>query len=717
MKLPASSIFVAFVMLLLATGTALAAPTSRPTRAVELAGCVTPDCHPNVKSSKQVHGPVAVNACDACHELTDAAKHTFSPPRQKADLCTYCHEFDVSRMPVVHKPVATGECLGCHDPHGGATHSLTREASVAELCGRCHDPITRGKKFLHGPVDAGACDSCHTPHASRFPKLVDVVGTDLCITCHTDFDAKLVRAKFPHKALDNGCEKCHDVHGSASPASTTQPAPLQCTGCHDPVKQRATHAKVKHSAVMNDRACLNCHTPHHADRPKLMVDVQAKTCLKCHDKEIKTANGKSIAAVAGVLDPNLAKHGAIKDGNCEGCHDAHGSDRAGLLTKANASGFYQKFAADQYALCFSCHDARLATAERIDGVTSFRDGDRNLHYAHVATAGPRSHSCRACHESHVAGNAQILREEVPYGIWMLPMNFRKTETGGTCTPGCHVPYAYDRAKPVGPVTQPAERVPTPTVVARLDSQPPRVIRFTAKDTERREVNVPAVDARTVIVSVNNSSDETHRMLASVGAAAAKQQVRLVVVQSGPAARPNAETLDDMPCPVIADVENKLADHLDVRAWPGAVLVDVDGTMLARVSGSAESLPVKLRAYLAVEAPPMSPPPTTMQVATEASRDAQVVVQLLTSGRALDAMKLVTDALKLAPDSTPLRVAQVKCLVALDRIEEAKRAAAALLATDPNAAEAHYQLGLIYEREGNFKRAAAEYRACEDARKR
>jgi predicted CXXCH cytochrome family protein len=582
---------------------------------------------------------------------------------------------------------------------------------MAELCGRCHDPITRGKKFLHGPVDAGACDSCHTPHASRFPKLVDVVGTDLCLTCHTDFDAKHVKTKFPHKALDNGCEKCHDVHGSASPASTTQPAQQQCTGCHDPIKQRATHAKVKHSAVTDERSCLNCHTPHHADRPKLTAGLLAKTCLKCHDKEIRKGNGKPVAAVASVLDPNLDKHGAIKDGNCEGCHDAHGGDRADLLTKANASGFYQKFSIDQYTLCFGCHDQRLATAERIDGVTNFRDGDRNLHYAHVAT-GPRSHSCRACHEPHAAANAQILRDKIPYGIWMVPMNFRKTETGGTCTPGCHVPYAYDRVKPVGPVTQPAERVPA--MVARLDSDPPRLVRFTARDTQRHEVNVPATDARTLIVFLNNESDDTHRMLASIGAAA-KEQTRLVVVRSGPDASSPPPALDDLPCPVITDVENRLADHLDVRAWPRAMLVDVDGTLLARVSGSVESLPVKLRAYLSIEEPP--DPPTTMQIASQASRDAQVAEQMIATGRAQEALNLVSEALKTAGGSTPLRVAQVKCFVALEQLGEAKRAATALLAADPNAAEAHYQLGLIFEREGNFKRAAAEYRACEEVRKR
>jgi hypothetical protein len=30
---------------------------------------------------------------------------------------------------------------------------------------------------------------------------------------------------------------------------------------------------------------------------------------------------------------------------------------------------------------------------------------------------------------------------------MMQVKFTKTETGGTCETGCHVPYSYDRVSP------------------------------------------------------------------------------------------------------------------------------------------------------------------------------------------------------------------------------------------------------------------------------
>src|SRR5881628_1948203 len=95
-----------------------AAAASRPAQALPWTGCVTGECHANIKLSKVLHGPVGSNHCDACHELADAAAHHFTLTREKEQVCTYCHEFRVAKMlPVVHTPVKRGECVGCHDPH------------------------------------------------------------------------------------------------------------------------------------------------------------------------------------------------------------------------------------------------------------------------------------------------------------------------------------------------------------------------------------------------------------------------------------------------------------------------------------------------------------------------------------------------------------------------------------------------------------------------
>ena len=85
------------------------------------------------------------------------------------------------------------------------------------------------------------------------------------------------------------------------------------------------------------------------------------------------------------------------------------------------------------------HDLKTTT------LTDFRTGDLNLHYVHVNRK-KKGRSCRACHETHAASKEKQIRDSVPFGPggWELPIGFEKTNSGGSCAPGCHRPYAYDR---------------------------------------------------------------------------------------------------------------------------------------------------------------------------------------------------------------------------------------------------------------------------------
>ncbi len=353
---------------------------AKPQKATTLSSCAKAECHADKKAFVVVHGPVAVNACDACHELKDAKEHTFKLVREKAEMCTYCHDFDVSAMPVVHKPVATGECLGCHDPHGGKTHALVRENTMPQLCGRCHESVTFEKSSVHTPVAKGECDACHAPHASRLPRLLDAAGADLCLACHKDLEARMAKSRYVHKAIDKGCEKCHDVHASNYPDELVASIPDLCTSCHEKVKGMLALATVKHSVTTEGRACITCHAPHDSNFAKLMVDMPLKVCMSCHAEKIK---GTQVAAVPEILDPRLTRHRPIRDGQCSGCHAAHGGTRKSLLTHAYSTAFYKLYDPDQYELCFSCHDVRLTLSKETTSDTAFRNGTKNLHYLHL----------------------------------------------------------------------------------------------------------------------------------------------------------------------------------------------------------------------------------------------------------------------------------------------------------------------------------------------
>jgi predicted CXXCH cytochrome family protein len=453
-------------MMFLCSSTSLAAiAATRPTQAIAREGCVTAVCHANVKQFKVLHGPVNVNACDACHKLTNPATHTFELARNKTETCTFCHQIDTRNNPVVHKPLTDGQCLACHNPHGGNSNKFTRGNSMRELCATCHkDPVGQNT-HVHGPVAAGACDSCHQGHSSKVPKLLVAQGRDLCLTCHAEMKTQMAKVKFTHKAVAEGdCANCHDPHASPYTMQIKKDPLALCSTCHEKQKTAAMNATFKHSVVTRDAACLNCHTAHGGDLAKLMRNDPIKVCMKCHQQDQKDPTGRVVHNVAMVLDPRLSKHGPINDGNCAGCHNTHGSDVSRLLKAPYPEAFYQPFSEDKYQLCFSCHDKQLVEQPKTANLTGFRNGDRNLHFVHVNR--DKGRNCRSCHETHASRNDRHIRDSVPFGQWEMPIKYAKSDTGGSCSPGCHKPFTYDRNRPIdyGPPlsTPPATPTPTPT---------------------------------------------------------------------------------------------------------------------------------------------------------------------------------------------------------------------------------------------------------------
>jgi predicted CXXCH cytochrome family protein len=700
--------------------TARAQP-AKPHEAIEQAGCLRDDCHASIRARAVIHGPVTSKACDACHELLDVQSHTFKLTREKAKLCTYCHEFDLSAMPVVHKPVKSGQCLGCHDPHGGTSKALLREASVRETCNRCHEDITHDKSFLHTPVAEGACDSCHPPHASRFPKLLDRAGPDLCLACHEGFDTSLSRAKFTHKAMESGCEKCHDPHGSKYAMSTTQPVTEQCAGCHEKIKTEAMNASYPHTPVLKDKACLTCHTPHGGNLAKLVSDLPETLCMSCHSKEQKAAGNRSIAAVAELMSPQ-SRHGGIKDGSCAGCHAAHGGNRELFLARNYSSLFYQRFSVANYELCLGCHDPKLITETRTTRLTAFRNGDRNLHALHVRDTRERGENCRVCHPTHAGTDTQLVRDVVSYGAWRMPMRFSRTADGGSCYPGCHPQYGYHRSKPVKNTLGKPTTSPASMPIAR--ERPTRII-VNAMDVTGATITIPGGDRPTVIALVradpSTQSDDVLNLLTIT--LKDRADWRMIVVRSGVAAGATtaAPAMPLRNCFTLADADGSIASELDVHGWPTTLVVTAAGVEIARLSGAPESLPIKLPAYLDLADGKITSATTQVAVQTIVGDEAEKkgaheirrVEMLITSGKPNEALKLL---LKLPDGAMPAwqyNLLGARALAALNRWPEAKSAAEAALAEHANLPQAHFLLGQVYEHAGDWPRAAAEYRAAID----
>jgi predicted CXXCH cytochrome family protein len=317
---------------------------------------------------------------------------------------------------------------------------------MRELCATCHKDNISGMSHVHGPIAAGACDSCHSSHSSKFAKLLPAQGRDLCLSCHAEMKTQMASAKFIHKAVEGNCSDCHDPHASNYTMQIKKDPLTLCSSCHEKQKTAAMNATFKHSVVTKEAACLNCHTAHGGDLAKLMRAEPVQVCMKCHEHDQKDASGRVIKNVAAVMDPAQVKHGPIRDGNCAGCHNTHGSDVSRLLVKTYPAEFYQDFDVAKYDLCFSCHDRQLVQTEKTANLTGFRNGQRNLHFVHVNR--DKGRNCRSCHQTHASGNELHVRDSVPFGKWEMPIRFSKSDTGGSCSPGCHKPYTYDRDKPV-----------------------------------------------------------------------------------------------------------------------------------------------------------------------------------------------------------------------------------------------------------------------------
>ncbi|MBN1420424.1 MAG: cytochrome c3 family protein [Planctomycetes bacterium] len=404
--------------------------------------CVREGCHKDLVSRKVIHGPLEDNDCETCHERA-AGEHHFTFVAEKQELCEMCHEIP-PRQKVVHKPILDGGCTDCHDPHSGPQKALLRAKTVAAQCASCH--TLAEAKHPHEPSAEGECLACHHPHQSENADLLMEPEPRICLGCHTGTEEEL-QEKHVHRPCAEGCSSCHASHGGPEAHLLREPFLPLCLKCHVDVRGAMAGGPVQHGALLSRDACMNCHQPHGGNLTYLLKDASKPLCLKCHDEEQKTPDGKTLKNIGKLLEESNFLHGPIRESDCTACHSAHGSTNFRMLRLHFPQSFYEAFDIGKYALCFRCHASALVLTKRTESLTMFRDGDINLHYLHVNDK-VKGRSCRACHPVHASNRPKHIRESVPFGKgnWLLPINFRKTETGGSCAPGCHDPKSYDNSR-------------------------------------------------------------------------------------------------------------------------------------------------------------------------------------------------------------------------------------------------------------------------------
>jgi predicted CXXCH cytochrome family protein len=416
-------------------------PAPRPTGPLPPgAGCVTAECHATLSTARYVHGAVSAGACTTCHE-PDAGGHVYPLTRPGNAGCTFCHDVSGSRIHQ-HEALDAPGCTACHDPHISRTKFLLTAPTVELLCAQCH--VTERRTHPHGPFAAGECLACHRPHESNHENLLRAGGgPDHCAMCHAETTLALANAPFVHDPASESCTICHDPHASDFAYALKRPIDETCFSCHENLEEAITGSSAPHAAVFTADRCANCHDPHAAGRPDLLRDRQDVLCLRCHNQPQQAADGRTIPDMTPTLRERSFLHGPVRSGNCPACHNVHGASHTRLLREQFTDAFYASFDPGNYALCFGCHESDLVTEPRTTTLTDFRDGDRNLHFEHVNRE-RKGRSCRTCHALHGSNLPKHVAETVPFegSGWAMPIRFEKTETGGSCAPGCHEPLSY-----------------------------------------------------------------------------------------------------------------------------------------------------------------------------------------------------------------------------------------------------------------------------------
>ncbi|MCH7908932.1 MAG: cytochrome C [Candidatus Hydrogenedentes bacterium] len=437
------AIFLPFWMVILCSGNTSVAQSAKPPSNIDLeASCTTGDCHASVSDYPVVHLPVLADDCQQCH-IPKRNKHAFEEIMNTPELCNQCHD-PVGNLPNVHLPVLD-DCLICHNPHGGPAPFNLKAVNQQEICFQCHDEELMGNEFQHGPSALGACSICHNPHSSTEEKFLRKKPRELCKICHTKFVQAMDAARYLHPPAEENCVLCHNPHSGPSKRMLPGPTHVLCAKCHEDVVKTTLQSEVRHGPAEEENGCINCHSPHGAESAPLLKMPQVELCLSCHDKPVQ-AQDKMLKNMKAWLDANKEWHGPIRDDNCAACHQPHGSVNFRILKEPFPPDFYSPFDPSKYALCFKCHEKTMVEEAFTDDLTNFRDGERNLHYLHVNKE-ERGRTCRACHEVHASPYPRRIRATVPYGSWDLPTNFKISESGGSCHPGCHAKKTYDRLFP------------------------------------------------------------------------------------------------------------------------------------------------------------------------------------------------------------------------------------------------------------------------------
>ena len=105
------------------------------------------------------HPPAEDNGCNNCHEIDKS----YALIEKQPTLCFNCHDDFSKKFKELHGPVMVGNCTACHDPHKSEYKPLIKLPGQ-ELCYYCHQKEAVLKNDIHSGIGDTKCWDCHSPH-------------------------------------------------------------------------------------------------------------------------------------------------------------------------------------------------------------------------------------------------------------------------------------------------------------------------------------------------------------------------------------------------------------------------------------------------------------------------------------------------------------------------------------------------------------------------
>jgi predicted CXXCH cytochrome family protein len=354
------------------------------------------DCHNTLvlgSGSQEDQARAERVQCYACHNGTGSRYNSEADFGEGSDL----GDGRDSTPPVSAHPVARGKirCGQCHTPHRSSTEVprllTVRTATKARVTGgiayclTCHTKKDPGgvpaSTFVDGglfaasshsalPVAEGTgvtCLACHEGHSSDQPALLSYRQTALCLDCHSQ-SARLGPMGWDVGAQFSGRSR-HTLDGTTTDGLVGDP--MACSSCHD------AHAAARGGTGMSD---LEARVIDPATGARWAGGGATDFCLRCHGLERSGATATATPAVFPIVDgvrfPFFAGWGKASyaqgahatapqlgpaERECTVCHQAHGSDNArNLLRAEDTSG--------EAGMCLGCHDGSRRGASDVAAV-------------------------------------------------------------------------------------------------------------------------------------------------------------------------------------------------------------------------------------------------------------------------------------------------------------------------------------------------------------